>query len=54
MNTSLPATPVAARFNALAAALVVTLAMLSGIDALAGGEAAPALTATGASVASQG
>lgn len=55
MNTSLPATPVATRFNALAAALVVTLAMLSGIDVLAGGEVVPALTAaTGATLSSQG
>jgi hypothetical protein len=53
MNTSLPATPVATRINALAAALVVTLAMLSGIDVLASAEGAPSLIATGAAAESQ-
>jgi hypothetical protein len=40
MNT-LPTASIASRVNALLAAALVTLTMLSGIDALAGAEAAP-------------
>jgi hypothetical protein len=53
MNTSLPATPVATRFNALAAALVVTLAMLSGIDTLASAEGSASLMAGSGAAAAQ-
>lgn len=44
MNT-LPRTPVATRIHAVLAAAVVTLAMLSGIDNLAGTEGSAALVA---------
>lgn len=43
MHTSLPAPTRAARLNALAAAFVVTLAMLGGIGQLADAERAPLL-----------
>jgi len=49
MHTSLPTTTRAARFNALAAALVVTLAMLAGIDRLADSDHAPLLAGAAAS-----
>lgn len=51
MHTSLPTPTRASRLNALAAALVVTLAMLSGIDRLADSAHAPLLA--GAAAASQ-
>lgn len=43
MHTTLPLPTRAARFNALAAAFVVTLAMLAGISHLADAENAPLL-----------
>ncbi len=43
MHTSLPTPTRAARLNALAAAFVVTLAMLAGIGHLADAEHAPLL-----------
>lgn len=49
MHTSLPTTTRAARFNALAAAFVVTLAMLAGIDRLADSDNAPLLAGAAAS-----
>ena len=45
MNTTLPRTPATARFHAVVAAVIVTLAMLSGIDRLAGTEGSAALVA---------
>lgn len=51
MHTSLPTQTLVSRFNALVAALVVTLAMLSGIDLLADSDYAPLLA--GAAAASQ-
>jgi hypothetical protein len=46
MHTSLPTPTRAARLNALAAAFVVTLAMLAGIGHLADAEHAPLLAST--------
>jgi hypothetical protein len=48
MHTSLPQPTHAARFNALAAAFVVTLTMLAGIGHLADAEHAPLLTSAAA------
>lgn len=48
MHTSLPHPTHAARFNALAAAFVVTLTMLAGIGHLADAEHAPLLTSAAA------
>jgi hypothetical protein len=45
MNTTLYSTPVATRLHAVVAAAIVTLAMLSGIDHLAGTEGSAALVA---------
>ena len=45
MTTPLPRTSAASRLNAVFAAALVTLAMLSGIDRLAGTEASSALVA---------
>jgi hypothetical protein len=53
MHTSLPTPTRTSRFNALAAALVVTLAMLSGIDQLADNGHA-SLLAGAAAAAQQG
>ena len=45
MNTTLYSTPFATRLHAVVAAAIVTLAMLSGIDRLAGTEGSAALVA---------
>lgn len=45
MNTPLPQTPASARFAAVFAAAIVTLATLSGIDNLAATEGSAALVA---------
>ncbi len=50
---ALPHTAASHRFQALFAAVIVTVAMLSAIDALAGSEA-PAQVATAAAPAAQG
>jgi hypothetical protein len=55
MNTQpLPRTSAASRFNALIAAVAVTLAMLSAIDHLASAESAAALVAQGAQSSAAG
>jgi hypothetical protein len=48
MHTSLPTPTRAARLNALAAALLVTLTMLAGIGQLADAQNAPLLASAGA------
>lgn len=45
MNVSLPRTSAAARFQAVLAAVVVTLTLLSGIDSLALHQAQPMVAA---------